>query len=406
MKKFFALLLSVMMMFTMLTPAMAESQYETLEPDATSIHHSLSLTEATIPTLAYDIVYRYSVGDVQIIDENGDPRTDITVATAISGKPTIDDIIYGPQQLGDVDPDTPAPDRFPENEIFTEEKRTVNKTTTVNWDDVDIMQPGIYRWPVTQSVYTEHPYVVENPDKYPTNMNGTFWMYMYVNSENDVLTAEYFAVSSSNVPNTAKTDDLTGETFPPKANDLTLTKSVSGNQASKDQYFKFTITLTAPEGDGLPGTKFTYDVEATTEGSYETTTEATAYQPSKTNPTYVDVTNGQANLVVWLKHGQSVTIKDIVYGSKYTIVESENTGYVVSATDDTGADKDGEYDSATFTQEDERLTDDAIVVYTNEKKVTTPTGIDLQSGAAFAGFILAMGLMIVMFIGKRKEQAC
>ena len=68
----------------------------------------------------------------------------------------------------------------------------------------------------------------------------------------------------------------------------------------------------------------------------------------------------------------------------------------------TGADNSGKFEG--YTTKDESLTDNAIVSYTNTKSAEVPTGIVLQSGASFAGIILAMGLMIMMLIGKRKEQ--
>ena len=50
------------------------------------------------------------------------------------------------------------------------------------------------------------------------------------------------------------------------------------------------------------------------------------------------------------------------------------------------------------------MTGNAELTYINTKTLTTPTGISLQSGVAFFGLVLAMGMMMLMFVGKRKEQ--
>lgn len=111
--------------------------------------------------------------------------------------------------------------------------------------------------------------------------------------------------------------------------------------------------------------------------------------------------NGLAEFVVWLKDGQSVKINDIVYNTAYEITEGGNDGYNVTAKVE-GKDITGSYADKKTT--DDGLIDDATVTYTNHKDTTTPTGISLQSGVAFFGLVLAMGMMMLMFVGKRKEQ--
>ena len=110
----------------------------------------------------------------------------------------------------------------------------------------------------------------------------------------------------------------------------------------------------------------------------------------------------------WLKHGQSVTIKDLIYGSNYTITEGMynnttgyNDGYSVAVDVTQGADSN-HYDNQNTVNG--KLEETATAAYTNHKDAITPTGISLQSGVAFFGFALAMGMMVLLFVGKRKEQ--
>ena len=119
-------------------------------------------------------------------------------------------------------------------------------------------------------------------------------------------------------------------------------------------------------------------------------------------PKEVTITNGVGSFTIWLKHGQSVTINDMIYGTSYSIVEDGNSGYDVSA-EVTDGHREG-FNFEGYTATDESLEENATVTFTNEKENEVPTGISLQTGVAFFGFVLAMGMMMLMFVGKRKEQ--
>ena len=369
MKKLFALLLAVAMMATMMTSAMAA--YTAITPATTTIQHSLQLTEETATGLLYDIVYSYAVGAPEILDAAANGIISGSETGAVKGSPSIASITYGPT------------DAFATN-------KTETKDLVIDWSGVEITQPGAYRWEVTQSVATAAP----ASDKAPSNAAETFYLFVYVIDNNGTLQSSVVVSKSDTATNDNKTTTLP-ETYPAKTVDLEISKTVAGNQGSKEQYFPFTVTLVAPNADKMA--KTTYELS----GNYDVTVPATAYNAGTTNLTEVTVENGNAEFTIWLKHGQSVTINDMVYGTDYTIVEGGNAGYTVSAAV-TGADNSGKFEG--YTTKDESLTDNAIVSYTNTKSAEVPTGIVLQSGASFAGIILAMGLMIMMLIGKRKEQ--
>lgn len=369
MKKLFSLLLTVALLATMLVPAMAD--YTVITPDNTTIKHSLTLTEDTATSLLYNITYSFEVGAPEVIGATDNGVT--TAGNAVTGSPSIADVVYGP------------------NDGFSTTNKTCEKTLTVVWADVKINEPGVYRWTVTQS------YDHDAPQK-PSNASETFYLFMYVTDNAGKLQTS-FILSKTETIDPQKKNGTLEETYPAKTVDLVIAKMVDGNQASKDQYFPFGIVLTAP---GTTATSFDYTITATTEGSYDVRVPATAYHDAKTNPTTVTVTGGTTGtFYLWLKHGQSVTINDMVFGSKYEITESGNDGYTVSAAV-TGEDTDGSY--ANYVTTDNALNGNATVTYTNTKSTEVPTGIVLQSGAAFAGMILAMGLVVMMFIGKRKEE--
>ena len=89
----------------------------------------------------------------------------------------------------------------------------------------------------------------------------------------------------------------------PKTGSLTISKTVTGTAGEKDKLFTFTVTIGAS-------------------GSY-------SYTGSKTGT----ITSGGT---VQLKHGESITISGIPEGTSYAVVESDNSGYEVTKTGDTG----------------------------------------------------------------------
>lgn len=370
MKKLFALLLTVVMMASMMVPAMA--QYTVVTPSNNTIQHSLTLTDDAAPSLLYNITYSFSISDPEVIDGANNGVT--APSSAVTGKPAIAPVTYSP------------------TDTFAADTKTATKTLNVNWSDVRFYEPGVYRWTVTQSYSTTAP-------KNPTNACETFYLYMYVTDNTGELQYTFILSKSEEIDKETKNTTL-AEQYPAKTVNLTIAKLVDGNQASKDQYFPFDIVITAP---GTTATTFLYTINDTTEGSYDDEVPATAYHAAQKNPSTVTVTGGTTGTFrLWLKHGQSVTISDIVFGSTYNVTENGNAGYTVTAAV-SGQDTTGKVSGMTTSDED-GLVDNAIVTYTNIKSTEVPTGISLQSGAAFFGIVLAMGMMVLLFVGKRREQ--
>ena len=118
---------------------------------------------------------------------------------------------------------------------------------------------------------------------------------------------------------------------------LTVKKTVSGGGADYNKAFIFNVTLKMPE--------ITVDALAT---PITNATPDTSAAPTPVTETYGDVTftNGVATFT--LKHGESKTIKDIPAGYTYTVTESDNAGYTVTMSGNTGTIKAGETSTAAF----------------------------------------------------------
>ena len=96
--------------------------------------------------------------------------------------------------------------------------------------------------------------------------------------------------------------------------DLTVTKTVAGNAGDTEKKFTFTVTL-----------------------------------DRSISGTYGDMTFNNGTAVITLKHGESSTATKLPADIRYTVTESDNEGYTVTANGDTGVICDGKTAVAAFT---------------------------------------------------------
>ena len=362
MKKLFALLLALVLMVAMMTSALA---YTAVKPtnDQPAITHTLTLTSDDMTSLAYDIEYRFVVGDAEIVQPSGVS----TQSLAVTGKPSI------------------APIEYTSTDRFSADNKSCTKPLEINWSGVSIMEPGAYRWPVTKSVECK------DTNGEPSNSKNETYLFAFVTDNNGQLQVESVFLTTDSELNDKASKGNFADNYPIKTLDLSISKKVTGNLGSKEQYFKFSVTLKAPTQVNT-----TYLITGIDES-----VPITAYHDAKTNPTSVTLVNSEASVELWLKHGQTAKIAGLLYGTSYTIVESENKGYIVSSVitgDTTEATANG------ATASDTSLQNDTTVAFTNNKEATVPTGIVLESGAPIYGLLLAVGLVVVLFISKRKEK--
>ena len=108
------------------------------------------------------------------------------------------------------------------------------------------------------------------------------------------------------------------------AGDLKITKTVSNNEADNTE-FSFTVKLTRPATESTTGDTDTS--ERPLNGYYDVIMADGTTQTQKLN-------NGE--LTVTMKNGQSVTIKDLLPGTQFTVTEANNALYTSTDTGATG----------------------------------------------------------------------
>ena len=366
MKKLFASLMALAMMVSMMTGAMA---YTAVKPNANqpAITHTLTLTDLSLTKLPYEITYSFDVTEQAAVAQ---PSDIINPALAVSGAPIIADLVYST------------------SDEFDSTTHSCTKNLVIDWSNVNITEPGVFYWTVTKTMDTDDP----DTEHSATNLSGTMYLYAYVIENGGNLTVnDVFLRSSSDLEDETAHKGNLNDQYPIEKLSLSINKTVTGNQGSKDQYFCFTVTLKSPVG----AADQIYSIQVP-----EKTIPATAYHAAKTNPENITVPSGSIGTVeIWLKHGQTATISGLLFDTSYTIIESANTGYTVT----TGVSGDAAITTTEIAGEvtDPSLTATTTVAYNNFKEATVPTGIIPMSGAPI---MMMLAAAVMMMINKRKAK--
>ena len=365
MKKLVALLTAVMLLCAMLPTVLAEetdsfvSVYTPVTPAASTVKHTMTLTKAELQNLPYNVTYTFAVGNAKVVQPADIKVTDM----AVTGVPVIAPLEY-----------TPADD-------FVDGACT--KTLQIDWRGVTIKEPGVYVWEVTKSMSEEE----KNDDDVPTNQNPKLYLYVYVTDNNGLSIRSYGLTQDADL----NTKGDLADQYPVQTLNLSINKTVAGTMASRDQYFKYTVELTGPSAD----VNTVYEIVG-----LDPVVPVNAYNPSViTNATIIEMVGGKGKVDLWLKHGQTAVIKDLLSGTNYTISETVPDGYTATSVitgDTTGTQAGG------ATASDSSLQSTSIVAFTNTKEATVPTGVILNSGAPIMGLLLAAALLLVVNAGKRK----
>lgn len=173
-----------------------------------------------------------------------------------------------------------------------------------------------------------------------------------------------------------KTDGFTNEY---SAGNLSIKKNVTGNMGNQDAYFAVKVTLTGETGKTYLGS---YDVSAST---------------NEDNPTSIKI---DEETVFYLKHNETITISNLPYGVKYTVVENDYT-----------TEANGKYDAPSYSLNGssvESVSDKEIgaasasVVITNNKGTVVDTGVVLDS-LPYILMLAVVGVGMVLFFSKKRR---
>ncbi len=355
------------------------------------------------------------------VPENNIPATAATMAVLKGvGAPTIDTVSFTVGTSKDTTSKVSGYD-------------TVTKTATVDFSGIEFNEPGIYRYYIKETANNNA--VVYDVDATDVKTAGDLYRTLDVYVEDDTTTSLGLKVtayvmydgkietgpavpSSTETPvsgtaitttaqvNTADLDDsritdvVKTDNFMNYYDDynVTFSKTVAGNQGSKDKYFEFTFTV-----NGLSaGTK--YNVDITNAVANPSSTPATTVTVAA-NPTTVTAdASGKIEQKFYLQHGQSIVIKGLAKGTSYTISENKED-YTATAVATEAVDDHSVNVSAGDTAVDEGIVGDTTIDFTNNRDGIIPTGIIISvAGLLIVGIIAVIGFVFFGVHSKRRYE--
>lgn len=275
-------------------------------------------------------------------------------------------------------------------------EKYAKKTATLDFSACKFTEPGIYRYIVTESGtnqgVTNDADTTRVVDVYVNDASeGTgykltiegYVLHSNADDNPDVSLGENNGSAGSYVGTKSQ-----GFTNSYDTSDLSIKKEVSGNQASRNKYFEFTVSIT----NAVPGTVYEVDLsnaDATTQSNAATITA----NEGKTNPATLTVgADGTVTQKFYLAHGQEIKIQGIAKDSAYTVTENaedykSTPAAVTEYTDATN----GTVASA-----------DLKTSYLNTRGGVIPTGV-IMTVAPFAAVTL-LGAVGMVTIKMRKKE--
>lgn len=249
-------------------------------------------------------------------------------------------------------------------------QKYAKQTLTASFTGVSYSAPGIYCYVIRETANAQQGIANDS------DMTRTLYVSVtYKEGSNDELEVSSYALHDS------ENDKSTGFTNMYTTNDLTLAKTVTGNQGDRNKYFAFTVNITG----AVAGTVYTVDLP-----------DSENYDE---NPTTLTATEGSVEETYYLKHGQSIVIQGLTSETKYTITEDDYStdGYKTINSDD----KTGELTTGLKTMP----AADHTVTFTNNKDGVIPTGILLETTPYLVmGAVVVVGLVALVATRRRRAR--
>ena len=342
--------------------------------------------------------YKYLVMDVDANVPNATFAFTVAPGTAIAatedsvavlagiGAPTIADVTFAPT-------DSTTAGLPSDTDTATAGQQYATQTAKVDFSGISFTEPGIYRYIVTETATTNQGVTndvsaTRTLDVYVTDNDGALEVSSYVLHTGTDAPAAGTDKGSADVSNTGDKlgDKSAGYTNTYDTSNLTFSKTVSGNQASRDKYFAFTVTIRG----AVAGTVYDVDLtKADVNISANPNDATTCIGNAVTQPQRLTVpAGGTVTQVFYLQHGQEITIKGLAKGTEYAVTENPED-YKQTAPDNA---------SGTIVSED------VTAAFTNTRSGVIPTGV-LLTVAPFAAIMAIGAVGILVMVGKKRKRA-
>lgn len=287
------------------------------------------------------------------------------------------------------------------------------KVAAIDLSGVTFTEPGIYRYELTEASATDPAvgFDATTPlyfDVYVTSdAAGALTVSSTVLHTNATAPARNATSGSSDVAaaGDAVSDKTKGFTNTYPTQTLTFSKDVAGNQASRDKYFAFTLTISGVTA----GNTYTVDLsDADASIAANPNAATTCITSAVTQPNTLTVPAGATSVsqVYYLKDTQSISVLGLPIGASYTVVEAEEDYTpAVTVTGDVDASNQNEavitanhQAAGTIDDNDGAIT----AAFTNTRDGIIPTGV-IMAVAPFAIGLCLFGAAIIFIVNRRRR---
>lgn len=292
---------------------------------------------------------------------------------------------------------------FTANDAKAADGTFIKKEGTVDFSGVTFKEPGVYRYVVTE---TGEAQGVTHEDKANKQEDRVKALDVYVTDDGAGKLVVSSYVMHDNETDKAAQLDETKELDDKDTNfehllttsDVVLSKKVTGNQGSRDEYFQFTVDIKGADA----GTQFIVDL-----ANADTKTKVNGVnKETHDNPALLTAgADGTLSQDFWIKNGQSIKIQGLGAKTGYTVTEADNA-YKTNIAVTGDATNETENDIAAVAAKavtDKAVLKDTKVAYTNEKAGAVPTGIVMPIAGA-TSIMLIGGAGVGYFILKNKKR--
>lgn len=293
---------------------------------------------------------------------------------------------------------------------FAAGKKYALKTATLDFSTVQFTEPGVYRYIITEDGtnqgITNDADLTRVLDVYvndaSADVKGVFTKKLTIagyvlhsneNDEPDVAAGEDFGSTGTYVATKSQ-----GFTNSYDTSDLTLRKQVTGNQASRDKYFEFTLNIDKAQ----PNTKYdvVIDEADATSKANAATIEANAGKANVTSITTDDA--GKATQKFYLQHGQQVTVQGLAKDTTYAVTENTED-YKSTANTKAAPVVDTKADTEAAPVDGTIVSTDLTTGFLNTRDGVIPTGV-IMAVAPFAVVTILGGAGIVTMVMKKNKK--
>ena len=377
--RFLTTLLAAALLVAAALPSAFAFKYTAVEGTSTTFDKYLVMdVDANVPnaTFAFTVAPGTAIAATE----------DSVAVLAGIGAPTIADVTFAPT-------DSTTAGLPSDTDTATAGQQYATQTAKVDFSGISFTEPGIYRYIVTETATTNQGVTNDESatrtlDVYVTDNDGALEVSSYVLHTGTDAPAAGTDKGSADVSNTGDKlgDKSAGYTNTYDTSNLTFSKTVSGNQASRDKYFAFTVTIRG----AVAGTVYDVDLtKADVNISANPNDATTCIGNAVTQPQRLTVpAGGTVTQVFYLQHGQEITIKGLAKGTEYAVTENPED-YKQTAPDNA---------SGTIVSED------VTAAFTNTRSGVIPTGV-LLTVAPFAAIMAVGAVGILVMVGKKRKRA-